>query len=179
MDRRGTRGHMSRWRRRISKITSIKHSDRKGSNVLCWLLCSGSLDGRAAACGSSLAGSSRSLFREIAFLGRSLEDIIGRVRGQRLNPHQFPALLAQGIEIAARKRAAPLVSNQGLKSLAGNPPAIIDICYFIRPLRHFCSPSRRAITLQSAYACKHFIVRWLLRFLLARLNDIISDDTSA
>ena len=96
---------------------------------------SGGFDGwSTAGRGCLLASCGRSLLREIALLRWALEDVVGRVSGQRLNANQFPTFLAKRVEVATSKGAAPLVADERLQTLAGDAPAIINIRNFISPL---------------------------------------------
>src|SRR6266567_2384340 len=64
-----------------------------------------------------LGGCRRSWLCIIALLAWSLENIVRRVRGQRLNAYQFPAFASQTVHVATCERAAPLIADQRLRPL--------------------------------------------------------------
>src|SRR5215469_6245289 len=96
----------------------------------------GCLYGWTATRGSLCARFSWRFVREIAFLRGTFEDIVGGVCGQGLYTDQFPTLFSKGVHIATCKGAAPLVADKCLKTFTRNPSTIINVCYFVSPLRH-------------------------------------------
>src|SRR5437763_1735330 len=100
----------------------------------------------ASLCRSLLARCRGGWLRVIALLRGTLEDVVGGIRGERLNTHQFPSLAAQAVHVTACKCAAPLVVvPQRLQSFAGDATVIVDIGNLIGPLRHNTAPSRDTV----------------------------------